>query len=175
MNLKLILPIKKVKINGKDISIPKLGIKHHLLVKDVENAIDILDTIVKDIKPGLTVAEYDLMIVHLLEFNNKLKSTVNYNGETLNINDIYISQKLDFSYKGKTFSFKEPNRLITGTADMVLNDCYLGNQGEIDFLEMPAFVYKWVESMTKTLSIKTKNGVISGANEIMEIFKDGEE
>ena len=72
MNLKLILPIKKVKINGKDISIPKLGIKHHLLVKDVENAIDVLDILVRDIKPGLSVAEYDLVIVHLLEFNNKL-------------------------------------------------------------------------------------------------------
>lgn len=175
MNLKMILPMKKVQINGKDITIPKLGIKHHLLVKDLENPLDIIHVIAEDIIPGLTVSEYDMLIIHLLAFNDKLKDSVIYKGEELNIKDIYISQKLEFSYRGKTYKFKEPGRLLTGTADMILNDCYTGNQGEVDFLQMPAFVYKWVQDMTNTLSIKTKGGIISGANSIMEIFKNGEE
>lgn len=170
MNLKLILPIKKITINGKQVSIPRLGIKQYQEVRDIESPIEILEKLVWDIKPHLTIAEYDLMIIHLLEFNDRLKTTIDYKGETLNINDVYISQNLKFQFQGKVFEFKEPPRIPMGTADVILKDLYLGDE-DIDFLEMPAFVYKWLNSIINTLSIKTKNnGIISGANTIMELF-----
>lgn len=175
MNLKLLLPIKKIDINGKEVVIPKLGIKHYQLTKNIENPVEILDVIVKSIEPGLSLAEYDYMILHLLEFNFKIKSEVEYNGQTLYLKDVYISQKLNFTYQGNEYIFNSPDRLISGTADQILAETYTGNAGEVDFLEMPAFVSKWLKSMTDTLSIKTNNGIISGAAKIMDLFKDGKE
>ncbi|WWS25273.1 hypothetical protein vBKpnAMK6_00319 [Klebsiella phage vB_Kpn_AM_K6] len=68
MNLNVILPIKKIVINEKTISIPKLGLKHHNLMKDVKGPDENMNLLLDSICPGLTAAESDIVVLHLLAF-----------------------------------------------------------------------------------------------------------
>lgn len=173
MNLKLNLPTKIVNINGKDINIPKLGLKHYMIASSEKDPIAMLEKIVDSIEPNLTIAEKDIVIINILEFNDRLKSSVEINGKEVFLKDVYISQKTSFQFQGKEYKFRAPGRLLNGTVDAILSECYTGNQGEIDFLDMPAFVYKWLKDLTETVSIKTPTGVLSGATKIMETFSNG--
>ncbi|AZV00923.1 baseplate hub distal subunit [Escherichia phage vB_EcoM_005] len=52
---------------------------------------------------GLSAAETDFAALHLLEFNGRLKEKVTKDGFTYNLNDLYICQRLEFQFQGKTF------------------------------------------------------------------------
>ena len=175
MNLKIILPIKKIVVNDKTISIPKLGLKHYNLLNCVKGPDEHLNTILDNICPGLTAAESDIVVIHLLAFNGKLKDEVEKNGFTYKINDIYISQILEHRLDGKTFKFKAPKRYDKlGSIDNIL-DTYFesidGNTDKPNFMKLPAFVVKWVDDIVNTVAIPGPNGPIKGILKIMEIFE----
>lgn len=174
MNLKLQTKTKKIIINDTEIIIPTLGLRHYLMTKNIENPVECMEIILKSIHPNLSVAEYDYLIMFLLEFNGKLNSSIEHNNETLYLKDIYISQLTEFQFQGNTFKFNSPPRGVTGLPDEVLGKYYTGNQGEIDFLEMPAFVLNWMNQLVDTISIRTKSGKITGSGAIMELFSNGE-
>lgn len=179
MNLNLIIPLKKIVLpSGKEVSIPKLGLKHYNILKDVKDINENMQLLTDSICPGLSSAEQDLVSLHLLEFNGKIKSKAERNGHTYHINDVYISQRLEFQYQGNTFYFKAPNKYEEfGTVDTLLNKCLVkvtdsaGNESEIpNFLKMPAFVVKWADDITNTLSIKGPDN-IKGISDIIGLFQ----
>lgn len=170
MSLKLILPTKKISVNGKEITIPKLGLKHHNLVKNEMNPIEALNKIMGSIYKGLTAAENDFVALHLLEFNGKLKSESSKDGFKYSLSDMYICQKLEFQYGGHTYKFKSHSPFDQfGSVDMVLQNLYIGDLVP-DFMDMPAFVSKWADEITTTIAIPGPNGPIKGMLKIMEIL-----
>lgn len=172
MNLKLILPIKKITLNDKTISIPKLGLKHHNLVKDEEDPIKALRIIMRSINPDLNAAETDFVSLHLLEFNGKLKSEVQKDGFTYRLADVYISQRLVFQYGGKEYKFRSHTPFENfGPVDQVLENLYEGDDVP-DFLDMPAFVSKWADDITSTVAIPGPNGPIKGIALIMDLLNE---
>ncbi|QQG32160.1 baseplate hub [Citrobacter phage CkP1] len=175
MNLNLILPIKKIQVNGKNISIPKLGLKHHNLIKDIRDLSENMGLLLDSIHPGLTAAESDIVCLHLLEFNGKLKSKVIKDEFEYNINDIYICQRLEFQYSGNTFYFRAPHRYETFTTiDKMLSECFIktNDSEEVpNFLKMPAFVSKWADDITNTIAIPGPHGPIKGVSQILGIFE----
>lgn len=172
MNLKLILPIKKITLGDKEISIPKLGLKHQKLVKDEKDPYKALHVLMNSIYKDLSAAETDFAALHLLEFNGRLKSKVTKDGFTYNLNDLYICQRLEFRFQGKTFKFKSHEPFQTfGPVDSVLQSLYLGDDVP-DFLDMPAFVATWADDITSTIAIPGPNGPIKGLLKIMDILNE---
>lgn len=157
-------------MNQKEISIPKLGLKHHNLVKDEKDPVKALRMIMRTIHPDLDAAETDFVSLHLLEFNGKLKSEVIKDGFTYRLADVYICQRLEFQYQGNTFKFRSHKPFETfGPVDAVLQTLYLGDDVP-DFLDMPAFVAKWADDITSTVAIPGPNGPIKGMLEIMGLL-----
>lgn len=175
MNLNLILPLKKIKLQNKEISIPKLGLKHHNLIKDVRDMSENMNILLDSICPGLSAAESDIVSLHLLEFNGKLKSSVTIDDFTYNLNDIYICQRLEFQYQGKTFYFRAPERFETFTTiDKMLSKCFIkinDSNESPNFLKMPAFVSKWADDITNTIAIPGPKGPIKGTAQILRLFE----
>lgn len=175
MNLKLILPLKKIKVNDKEISIPKLGLKHHDLLKDVKAPEEHLKAIINSIRTDLTAAEANIVIAHVLEFNGKIKSEVEKDGFVYKLSDLYICQRLEFQFGGNTFYFRAPNHgEVFTTPDDVLDKCFVRvNDSDVkpDFMEMPAFVYSWADDITINVAIKGPQGPLKGLSKILEIFE----
>lgn len=180
MNLNLILPLKKIQLPRlqREVTIPKLSLKHYNLLREVKDVGENMQRLIDSICPGVTPAEADFVSLHILEFNGKIKSTVIKDGFEYKIDDVYISQRLEFQYQGNTFYFKAPNKYEEiGTVDMLLSKCFLrvnDSDEKPDFLKMPAFVVKWAEDLTKTLSIEGPNGSIRGMSEIVDLFNGSE-
>lgn len=173
MNLKLILPIKKVMLADKTYSIPKLGLKHYGLVKDVQDPIKALRVIMDSIHPGLDAAKSDFLTLHLMEFNNKLLSERTIDGFTYRLADVYICQRLSFQFQGNEFNFRSHRQYEElGPVDNVLKTLFIGEPPE--FLDMPAFVAKWADDILNTVAIPGPNGPVKGMLKILEIL-DGNE
>lgn len=172
MNLNLILPLKKIILpSGKEVSIPKLGLKHYNMLKEVKGPDENLDLLINSICPGLTSPEVDLVCIHILEFNGKLKSKVEKDGATFDIKDIRITQKLEFQYQGHEFKFRAPGKFEQfATISHLLRECYLG-QEPIDFMKMPAFIISWAEDISTTISIQGPQGDIKGLSNILRLFE----
>lgn len=177
MNLKLILPLKRIKlpISQKEVSIPKMGLKHYNLLKDVKGPDENLKILTDSICPNLEPAEVDFVSLHLLEFNGKIKSTKTIQGYEYNLQDVYVCQRLEFQYHGKTFTFRAPDKFeLFSTVDDMLSKCLLhinGEVQEVNFLEMPAFVLKWANDISTTLAIPGPNGPIKGISELIGLFE----
>lgn len=175
MNLNLILPLKKIVINDKQISIPKLGLKHHELLKNPCGADENMIKLVNSICPGLNAAESEIVLLHVLEFNGKIKSEVTVNGKVFKVSDVYISQRLEHQYHGNIFYFRSPEPFETFvTPDDVLEKCFIRvNDSDVvpEFMDMPAFVTKWADAITTKISIKGPKGQLDGLSEILELFK----
>lgn len=159
-------------MKGKTVSLPKLGLKHHNMVKDEKNPLVALKTIMNSIHPGLNAAETDFISLHLLEFNNKLKSEVTKDGFIYKLDNVYICQRLEFQFGGKEYKFRshEPFEQF-GPVDDVLKTLYLGDDIP-DFLDMPAFVSKWADDITSTVAIPGPNGPIKGMLQIMDLLNE---
>jgi hypothetical protein len=172
MNLKLILPIKKITLGNKEISVPKLGLKHHKLVKDEKDPIKALGIMMRSVYPDLSAAENDYVALHLLEFNGRIKDTVVKDGFTYKLSELYICQRLEFQFQGKTYKFKSHKPFDTfGPVDEVLKSLYLGDDVP-DFLDMPAFVAKWADDITSTVAIPGPDGPIKGLLKVMDILNE---
>lgn len=180
MNLNLILPLKKITIPRlqREISIPKLGLKHFNMLKDVKGPDENLQLLIDSICPGLSPAESDFVCLHILEFNGKIKSKVEKDGHIYDINDVYICQKLEFQYQGNTFYFRAPGKFEQfPTISHMLNDCFIkvnDSDEKVDFLKMPAFVIKWADDISSTLAIPSPDGPIKGIGKIIGLFDGGQ-
>ena len=94
MKLKVYVTRKTIQVNGKEIKIPKLGIKHHALLKGItETPQEAVCLIIDSIYKGLSKAETELVIVHLLAFNNVIPSSNMIGDFEYNINDINTCNK----------------------------------------------------------------------------------
>ena len=51
--------MKTIQVNQKEIKIPKLGLKHHNMLKEVKSPEENLSLLINSIHPGLTPAEID--------------------------------------------------------------------------------------------------------------------
>lgn len=177
MNLKLILPLKKVTlpISKKEVSIPKLGLKHYKLLKDVKGADENMQILMDSICPGLSPAESDFVQLHILEFNGKIKPSVVKDGITYSLSDVYICQRLEYQYQGNTFKFRAPGKFESFmTVGAMMNSCLLAvndEKSEVDFMKMPAFTYKWAEEISTTLAIQGPDGTIRGIENIVRLFE----
>lgn len=177
INLNILAPTKTITLNGKDIKIPKLGLRHKLLINTEMGYEECIKAILSTISTNLSQAERDLVTLHILEFNDKIKSKVEVNGVHFDINDVEISQKLKFVVGDYEFKFKTPSlETMNGPLDVILKQCcvYVKYKGEKiecpDFMDMPAYVFNWIEDISTTISIKYDGGEIKGLYNIMELF-----
>lgn len=178
MKLNIQLPTKTIQVNGKEIKIPKLGVKHFELIKEPRAYEENMRILMNSIEKNLTKAEQDLVGLHLLAFNSSINTKIEYEGQTYTIDDVKIIQQLKFTYDNKVYRFKSPNaEAQTGTVDQLLKACLMSvkengiEQGNnIDFLKMPAFVYEWADGITNTVGITIDGKLIKGINNIMEVF-----
>lgn len=175
MSLKIVLPLKKIVLNGKEITIPKLGLKHHALMQEVKSPEEHIEILVNSIRKDLSAAEANIVLLHVLEFNSKIKDTVIKDGFTYKISDVYICQRLEHQFSGYNFVFRAPTQFEKfSTPDDVLKTCFLRvNDSEVvpDFMDMPAFVYSWADDITTNVAIKGPYGPIKGLAKILEIFE----
>lgn len=175
MNLNLVLPMKKVMVNHKEIKIPKLGLKHHNLLKEVKSPQENFRLLIDSICPGLTAAEADVVSLHLLEFNGKIKDKVIKDDFEYSLSTLRITQRLEFQYAGHVFKFRAPEHFESfGGVDKMLSKCLISvddKETEVDFMRMPAFVKKWADDISSTVSITGPHGDVRGIANIIGIFE----
>lgn len=179
MKLNIIKAEKIIEVNGKTIKIPKLGLRHHEILKEVRHYEESMKLLLNSIHKNLSQAERDLVTVHLLHFNGKLKDSVIINDVEVFVLDTVIDQQLKFEYAGVIYRFKSPTTTeMAETIDGMLEKCCVSVKKdgvEIDkpaFLDMPAFVLGWAHAIADTLSLDTTNGPIRGLYDIIEVFND---
>lgn len=178
LDLTGLVKVKNIKINDKDIQIPKLSLYHYNMLRDQSNINKSVFQLAQSIHKGLSKAERDLVIIHLLEFNDRLQSSVVVDGFLFELNNIEIIQKLKFEYQEKLYTFRTPTmNEVFNTPEDMLNACcihvkYKNKKIDIpDFSKMPAFVYKWSEQILTTIGIRGRNGkYIKGIDAVTELF-----
>lgn len=162
-------------MNHKELKIPKLGLKHHNIIKDVRDPAENLTRLIDSIHPGLEPAEIDFVSLHLLEFNGRIKPKVVKNGFEYSLNTLRISQRLEFQFAGNVFKFRAPKAFETfGAINTMLSTCLVSVNDEnieVDFMKMPAFVKKWADDISCTLAIDGPNGDVRGVSAIIGIFE----
>lgn len=179
ISLDIIANTKNIQVNGKTVKVPKLGLKHRLAIKPEMGPNECMTAIHKLVCPNLSVAERDIVTLHILEYNGKLKQKVIKDGFEYNLDDVKICQQLKFSYGEYEFKFKSAtSEIYDGPLDMLLKSCcvYVKKNGAKidvpDFMDMPAFVYKWAQKITDTVAIDGPKGEIKGMIKIMELFNE---
>lgn len=174
MSLKLVLPIKKITLNGKQIAIPKFGVKQHNILNAVKAADTHLRDLLQSISPGLTAPEGELVILHVLHFNNRIKD-VEIEGHTYSVDDVVIRQILTHQFQGNVFKFKSPQPFETFTTpDEMLSKLLVSVNDEkvdVDFMKMPAFVSKWADQILHGIALDTHRGTIKGLTNILGLFE----
>ena len=168
---------KLLQVNGKDIKIPKLGLKHRMLADINLSYSDNMKRLISSIHPNLSIAERDLVSLNILAYNDKIRNEFIEDGFTYRIDDVYICQKLKFELNGYEFKFKSPNNdSLSCAINDLLEDCcvYVKKDGikqEIpNFLDLPSFVANWADDILNTIAIDTPNGKIVGLYSIVELF-----
>lgn len=175
MNLNVILPIKKITIDGIEISLPKLGLKHHNLMKEVKMPDENLAILLDSIKPGLDAVQSDIVLLQLLAFNGKIKEEAEKDGFTYRLSDVYGCRILTHRLNGQEYKFNAPERFSKfGSADAILDKYFSSVDGRTekpDFMKLPAFVIKWVDGIVNTVAIPGPNGPIKGIGNIIGLFE----
>lgn len=168
---------KQVSVNGKDIKIPKLGLRHRMLFDPSKSHEESLKQLLATIHPNLSAAERQLVMVHILAYNERINASKTINGITYSVDDVFISQKLKFEFDDMTFKFKSPTmESLQGPIDLVLRDCCVWVKKGTekidvpDFMEMPAFVAHWAEQISTMVSFNGPKGLIKGLQDIVEFF-----
>lgn len=158
------MPQKKIKIKTKEITIPKLGLKHHQLIKEVRDAADNLKILLDSIHPNLTKAEAEIVMLHTAEFNGLIP----LEKDGYSLNDIQVVAKTEFELNNTVYKFRSPTFFEKfKDYEDTLKKLYIG-EDEPDFKGMPAFLIKWVQQLTDTIVLKDKKGI----NEIMDHFDE---
>lgn len=165
-----IIPVsKEIQVGNKTIKIPKLGLKHYRMLKDVKGLADNLTELMDSICPGLNAAEAEFVIVHLLAHNNRIKEVQEFrHGETtfaVDIKDMVICNKTEFQDGDKTYRFRAPKIGEYFTSGLhALQSCTLDG---IDYGEMPAYMLDWADDITATVKLETSCGTLNGAINII--------
>lgn len=178
INLNIKVKHKTVVINGKTINIPKMGLKHHVFITESKSLEEGMQKILKSVNPNLSVAERDLVTLHILEYNGKIKNKILIDGIEYSIDDVEICQQLKFEYGGVEYKFKSPNfnKVKSSVVSDVLTECCVsakrdGVEIDIpDFNDLPAFVYKWMDKICDTIQLKTHKGTIKTLYNLTEVF-----
>lgn len=167
--LKIIPVTRTIELNDRQIVIPKMGLKHYRMLKDVKGLAENMTELMDSICPGLTAAESEFVIVHLLAHNGRIKDRqeFDFNGQkiTIDINDMVLCNKTEFIDGDKTYKFRAPRIgefFISGLD--ALQSCTLDN---IDYGNMPAYMLDWADDLTATVKIDTPVGPIHGAINII--------
>ena len=163
MKLNIVLPIKTIDVNGKKIKIPKMGLKHYQLLKEVRSCDDTIKTLLDTICPGLNAAESEMVMLHLFAFNGKIKNT---KGD-LNVDNVYICTENTFTLNGKEYTFNSPML----SSNVEIDDAKflsMHSDSDYDFHNFPAFIMEWAKGLRKTVALDTPNGTIYGGINIME-------
>ncbi|ADI96434.1 gp28 baseplate hub distal subunit [Acinetobacter phage Ac42] len=168
---------KSVQVNGKTVQVPKLGLKHYGLIKEIRSKSENMKRLMDSIQKGLTVAERDIVTLHLFEFNTEMPNKCFVNDQEITLDDVYVCQKLKFTYQDKVFKFKSYHGDQIDVVPELLQSCLVSvkdsNGNELDhpnFMDMPAFVVNWAEQILQTIAVDTPNGTVRGLNDIMELF-----
>lgn len=166
MKLNLILPTRTLNLNNKEIKIPKLGLKHHKLLKDPKSVDESMRILVDDIHPGLDGAEAEYVIVYLAAFNGRCKEQVTKDGFTYDITTMRIVRETKFEFE-KEYEFRSP---YFGEVFLSAKHILTATHPDVDWGQMPAFVAKWAEKITATIEIDGPNGPISGCADILKVL-----
>lgn len=169
MKLKIILPLKKININGKELVIPKLGLNYYEKLKEAKSPEETLKIVLDSVDKNLSFKEAHLVLLHLAEFNGKCNDTFEYNNKIYSINDVYILPTPKFTYQGKEYKFRDilPGEKFS-TAKELLETLSLE---KVDFGSMPAFVYKWADELGKSIAINLDDKVVYG-DDILGLFQN---
>ncbi|WJZ28093.1 baseplate hub distal subunit [Serratia phage 92A1] len=167
MKLNLILPTRTLNLNGKEIKIPKLGLKHHKLVKDPKPGDESLRMLIDSIHPGLDGAEQEMVLVYLAAFNGRCNETKTVGDFTYDISTIKVIRKTEFSIGDEVYTFRSPN---FGETFISAKDI-LNSTGSQDFGQMPAYVANWAEQIISTIQMDGPDGPISGCGAILGILE----
>lgn len=181
LNINLdIRPIfKLLQVNDKEIKVPKLGLKHHAILKDPSDHELAMKKLLASVHPNLSMAERDLVSLHLLAFNERLKHSVVLDDIEYTVDDVTICQNLRFKIVTTEFKFKSPKlENMNATIPELLRSCCVSvknDSGESldipDFLDLPAFTYKWADEICSTIELKTSTGTTTkGLYKLMELF-----
>lgn len=168
MKLNLILPTKVITFNNKEVKIPKLGLKHHKIVKDIRTGDENIRLLIRSIHDGLDGAESEFVLVHLAAFNGRCKEKKVVDGFEYNINTLKIVRELSFEFKD-TFEFRSPQFGETFTS--AKNILESTKTVDVDFGNMPAFVGQWAEKIVSTITMDGPYGPIEGCAQILGILE----
>lgn len=177
MKLMLNVPKKQITINDKIYYIPKLGLKHFGLIKNPEHVSDALSKILKTITTDqLNNSEAEYIILHILEFNNKIKkSVVIDDGYEFDIDDVSIPTDRTYMINDKAYHFRKPYKfeIFDNVVDL-LEKTYKGDDNP-DFINLPAYVLKWSDEIRSSLILtsKCKRKTLYNLTQIMEVFNNG--
>ncbi|AAQ81500.1 baseplate hub protein [Aeromonas phage SW69-9] len=168
--LNIIPAVKIINVNGKEIKIPKLGFRQMKLMKDMQGVDDCMVGLLDSIRPGLTAAEADMVILHLLAFNKRIQTVQLVGGVEIDIDKAYMCAVYDFDFDGKTIHFKAPavtDRFVS-KIDILEKQFDRDKTGfDFDFREAPAFVLDWADEIIATIALDTPVGTIYGGSSIV--------
>lgn len=178
INLEISPQYKLVVVNDKEVKVPKLGLRHRMKLAESmdKDHMTILHELLKMIHPNLSVAERDLITLHLLAYNGRIKNKTVIDGHEISVDDAVICQKLKFDHGDYSFKFKSPKLMESlDTIGTMLNEnCisakYKGEPIDFDFWEAPAFVDNWAYDIMRTVSIKVGDSEVTGVYNIVELF-----
>ena len=169
MKLNLILPTKTIELNGKQIKIPKLGLKHHKLVRDPKPGDESLRILIDSIHPGLSGEECEYVLVHLAAFNGRCFENKIVDNFTYSLDTMKIIRKTSFKIQDTEYNFRSPyfgEQFIS--AKDILESTSID---ELKFGSMPAYVANWSEQIISTIQIDGPNGPIQGCGAILGILE----
>lgn len=170
IKLNIIPSVKEIKIKNKTIKIPKLGLKHYRMLKEVKGYDKNLNELMDSICPNMTAAEADMVFVHLMAHNGKIKEKQMFDDFELDINKTYFCNKTEFTCLGRTFYFKEPTLTQKFESSLdVLNKQFIKCEPHLDFdfEDMPAYAQDWADEILKTVAIDTPLGPVYGGINIV--------
>ncbi|UOX40572.1 baseplate hub distal subunit [Aeromonas phage GomatiRiver_11] len=172
--LNIIPAVKEITVNGKQVTIPKLGFRQMKLMKDMSETglNESIQTLIDSIRPGLTMAEADMVMLHLLAFNKKVKTVEMVGGFEVDIDKAYLCGKYEFDLEGHPVYFIPPvmGQTFLTAVDVLEKQFDRERTGfDIDFEEAPAYVLDWASDIMKTVALDTPNGTVFGGSNIVGI------
>ncbi|ADG60100.1 baseplate hub distal subunit [Acinetobacter phage Acj9] len=170
---------KLLALANKEVKIPRLGLRHRMMFDVDKSHEQSLKDLLQSIHPALSMAERDLVMLHVLTYNDRVPNSKTVDGIEYHVDSASICQKLKFEYNGLTYKFKSPNmEMMQGPIDLMLGECCVFvRSGETkvevpDFLDMPAFVAHWAEQISTTIHMPGPNGTIKGLRNIVEFLSE---
>lgn len=175
-NLKNSTKSKIINVNGTEVNITKIGLRHLNLIKNLdpedEKAVQVY---AQSFMPNCNWAEGEFVLFHVEHFNQGLSDSVEFEGNTFNVSDVKIDSQTEFEYNGETYKFKPLYFFEMFESDEdLLSKKYVSGPEVENWGDMPAFVNTWANKIRNTISVTGSNGLkISDGAQILEVFLNG--